>query len=627
MIPDPRPLIPRRILFADPDRAHVTVSPDGAWLAWLAPHRGVLNIWLAPRQEPAAARPLTDFHTRGLGDYQWAADSRHLLWRRDRDGDEQWHLHALDISDGSVRDLTPFDGVLAFLVAISPDHPDSVLIGLNRRDRTMHDLYRVALADGALTLVAESDNFLDWIVDRQLRVRGATRMTEAGETAWLWHDGAGWVTGEVVSSADSLTTAPLAFSAAGDTLFLRDSRGRDTAALVAREVATGGETVLAEAESADTGDILWHPVHHTPQAVSFTAARQRWQLLDPDLAPHFAALHALGDGELHISARSRDQAWWIVALERDDGPRRYWLYEAATRQATFLFSNQAALDGLPLAPMRVVTIPARDGLTLTGYLTLPPGGEGERHPLVLLPHGGPWWRDFWGYNGWHQWLANRGYAALSVNFRGSTGLGKAFLNAGDREWGGAILHDLLDAVAWAVASGSADSDRLAIMGGSFGGYATLAALAFAPDRFACGIDLFGPSSLETLLATVPPYWKPMFELLAQRVGDPRTEEGVALLRAHSPLHRAGAIVRPLLIGQGGNDVRVKSAESEQLVASLRGQGIPVTYAYYPDEGHGFARPANRFSFHALAEQFLADHLGGRAEPPGEDGEGSSLQLV
>jgi dipeptidyl aminopeptidase/acylaminoacyl peptidase len=309
----------------------------------------------------------------------------------------------------------------------------------------------------------------------------------------------------------------------------------------------------------------------------------------------------------------------------DDGPVKYYRYDRPERKATFLFNNRDDLEGRPLAKMEAVVIKSRDGLDLVSYLTLPLGRkERQPVPMVLDVHGGPWARDAWGFNPIHQWLANRGYAVLSVNFRGSTGFGKRFINAGNREWAGKMHNDLLDAVAWAVDQKIAEANKIAILGGSYGGYATLVGLTFTPDVFACGIDIVGPSNILTLLSTIPPYWQPMVQMFKDRVGDFTTRSGKAFLEERSPLSHVDRIERPLLIGQGANDPRVKQAESDQIVRLMKQKKIPVTYVLYPDEGHGFARPENRLSFNAVAEAFLAEHLGGRYEPVGDDFGGSSI---
>ncbi len=630
------PLIPRQVLFGNPDRANVQLSPDGAHLSWLAPLDGVLNLWLAPRGDLDAAWPVTHDTGRGIQRYWWTYTSRDLLYIQDKDGDENYRLYAVDLAE-SVRDLTPLEGVQARIQQLSYKHPDELLVALNDRDVQLHDLYRLDLRTGERTLVQENPGFAHFLTDDDLRVRAAARQTRDGGMELLVpgeEDHQEWVLWQAIPPEDAMTTSPIHFDKSGEILYFVDSRGRDTAALVAHHTRTGEATLLAADPRADVAQGLEHPTEKHVQAVAFVYARKRWEVLDPAIEPDLEKLAAVADGEVEVVSRTLDDSAWIVAYMMDDGPLRYYLYDREAGSVDFLFTVREALVGLPLVKMHADTIQARDGQELVVYLTLPPGSDSDGDgvpahpvPMVLFPHGGPWWRDFWGYSPDHQWLANRGYAVLSVNFRSSTGFGKAFLNAGNHQWAGTVIEDQQDAVHWAIEGGIADPAKVAVMGGSFGGYSTLAGLAFTPELYACGVDLFGPVNLVTLLETVPPYWKPMFERLATRVGDPRTEEGRALLRAHSPLTYADRICRPLLIGQGANDARVKQAESDQIVGALQAKGIPVTYLLYPDEGHGFVRPENRLSFHAIAERFLAEVLGGRCEPVGDDLEGSSIQVV
>jgi dipeptidyl aminopeptidase/acylaminoacyl peptidase len=366
------------------------------------------------------------------------------------------------------------------------------------------------------------------------------------------------------------------------------------------------------------------------QAYSVNYLKTEWVALDPGIEQAFAFLRERLDGEFGVQSRTEADDKWLVWHDPLTGPMRTLLYDRVAGTLEEFYVTRPELEGAPLRPMHPVEIPSRDGLTLVSYLTLPPGSEGERPgdpvPMVLLVHGGPWARDGYGFNRMHQLLANRGYAVLSVNFRGSTGFGKAFVNAGNLEWGARMHDDLIDAVDWAVAQGVAQKDKVAIMGGSYGGYATLAGLTFTPEVFACGVDIVGPSNLETLLETIPPYWAPMVKQFHERMGNPNTPEGLQLLKDRSPLHKADRIVRPLLIGQGANDPRVKQAESDQIVAAMERARIPVTYVVFPDEGHGFARPENNLAFNAIAEAFLASCLGGRAEPFGGEVAKSTAEI-
>jgi dipeptidyl aminopeptidase/acylaminoacyl peptidase len=628
-------LIPRHILLGNPDHATPQISPDGAWLAWIAPDEGVLNVWVAPTADLGAARVVTRDRVRGVRSYDWAYDGTHILYVQDAGGDENWHVRAARLDGSEDRDLTPVDGIQARMIGTSPHHPHEILVGLNDRVPELHDVWRIDLRSGERVLEVENPGFLGFLADQDLRVRvGVTANADGGMVVYTFYADEDWRLLFEIPQEDSLTTSPIAIDGTGTLLFLVDSRGRDTAAAWALNLQSGEQVLLAEDPRADVSDMLIHPRERRVQAVASTWDRKRWQVLDPALKPDLDALEALANGgQVEVLARDEADRTWTVAIVGDDGPVRYYLWSRENQQATFLFTNRAALADYTLARMRAVVIPARDGLPLVSYLSLPAGADSARPglpdaplPLVLDVHGGPWARDEWGYNAWHQLLANRGYAVLSVNFRGSTGFGKAFTNAGDRQWAGAMHQDLLDAVAWAVTAGIADPAKVAIMGGSYGGYATLVGLTFTPDVFVCGVDIVGPSNLETLLSSIPPYWKPLISQFYTRVGDPTTPEGLALLQDRSPLHRADQIVRPLLIAQGANDPRVKQAESDQIVHAMKRHGIPVTYVVFPDEGHGFARPENNLAFAALCEAFLAEHLGGRAEEVGDTLAASTAEL-
>lgn len=626
------PLIPRKLLFGNPDRASAQISPDGAQISWLAPLDGVLNVWVAPADNPAAARPVTRDTGRGIRFYGWAYSGAQIIYLQDADGDENWHLYAVHLESDSILDLTPLEGIHAQIQEVSPKQPGHILAALNDRDAQFHDIYRIDLATGERSLVLQNDGFAGFVTDADFKVRFAVRMTADGGAEYLERDdNGGWQPFIAVGQEDSLTTGPVGFDRSGETLFLTDSRGRDTAALQSVQLASGVATILASDARADVSDTLTHPTERTMQAAAFTYERKEWQVLDAAIAADLEFLATVADGDIEVLSRTLDDSCWIVAYLLDDGPVRYYRYLRERREAQFLFTNRAALEGQPLVKNYPVTIPARDGLNLVCYYSLPreaaPDNTGLPYkplPLALLVHGGPWARDEWGYNPVFQLLANRGYAVLSVNFRGSTGFGKGFSNAGNREWGGKMHTDLVDAVQWAAAQGIADPERVGILGGSYGGYAALVGMTFTPEVFACGVDIVGPSNLITLMNTIPPYWQPQIDLFTSRVGDYRTEEGRAFLTERSPLTYVDNIRRPLLIGQGANDPRVKQSESDQIVAAMQEKNIPVTYVLYPDEGHGFARPENNLSFFAVAEAFLAEHLGGRYEPAGDDLAGSSL---
>lgn len=628
-VKDETPLISRQVLFGNPDRAAARISPDGRRLAYLAPVDGVLNVWVSSVDQPDAARPVTKDKVRGIRTYYWAFTNEHIVYLQDVGGDENWHVYLVDLLAGETTDLTPLDNVNAQVTGMSHRSPGEIIVSLNDRNPSVHDLYRIELKGGHREMIEKNtDEFAGYVVDDDLRVRFASRMLPDGSSELLKKEANAWSKFLTVPPEDTLTTHAIGFDKAGQVLYFIDSRQRNTGALTAWNLSTGEQKVLAENEHADVGELLIDPIENTIDAVAFTYLQKEWQPRDERVREDLGYLATVAGGEIAIASQSLDNQRWIVAFSPDDGPVQYYLYDREPRKATFLFNNRDNLKDLRLAKMQSLVIKARDGLELVSYLTLPPGDDppAEPLPMVLDVHGGPWARDEWGFNPVHQWLANRGYAVLSVNFRGSTGFGKEFLNAGNRQWAGKMHDDLLDAVAWAVEQMIADRRRIAIMGGSYGGYATLVGLTFSPDVFACGVDIVGPSNILTLLSTIPPYWRPMVQVFKDRVGDFTTREGKEFLEQRSPLSHVDRISRPLLIGQGANDPRVKQAESDQIVSLMRQKEIPVTYVLYPDEGHGFARPENRLSFNAVVEAFLAEHLGGRYEPVGDDFHGSTITV-
>jgi len=610
-------LIPLPVLFGNPERVSPSISPDGTQLAWIAPHEGVLNVWLAPASaqdgaDLAAARVITDDTDRGIRQFGWAHDGRHLLYLQDTGGDENWRLHDVDIQTMERRDLTPFDGVQARLVAMERKLPNEILVGLNRDNPQLHDVYRLDLVTGELTKEVENPGFIGWVADPQLVVRGGLAPLPDGGFQLMVRDSAeaDWRLLLAVPAEDSLTTDVVGFSADGQSLLITSSAGAQTARLERLDLATGTSEVLAEDPEADISEVRVHPDTREPQIVVVLKARSEYVVLDPAVADDVAAIQALHRGDpTFIGADDADDIW-LVGFTNDAGAVPYYLYDRSTRSAKFLFEHQPELSKYELATMEPFSFTARDGLTVHGYLTFPPDAERSMLPTVLNVHGGPWARDAWGFKPEAQWLANRGYLCIQVNYRGSTGYGKDFVNAGDREWGAKMQDDLTDAVNHAVSQGWTDAAKVAIYGGSYGGYAALAGATFTPDVYCCAVDIVGPSNLITLIKSVPPYWAPMIAQFHRRVGNPETEE--EFLWSRSPLSKADAIRIPLLIAQGANDPRVKQAESEQIVAALEKAGIAHDYMLFPDEGHGFAKPDNRLKFYAEADKFLARYLGGRA---------------
>ena len=659
-------LIPRATLFGNPDRAAVQVSPDGSMIGYVAPLDGVLNVFVGPLDDPDAATPVTDSKDRPVVNWSFAYDNRHVLYAQDVGGDENDTVFSVNLETKETVALTPNADVADVAEAVqtegrvagrieqaSPQFPAAVLVGINDRDPRFHDLHRADVATGERELVAENPGmigdaiFAGFGADDDYVVRyGAVITDDGGMRLHDWDDGRA---GDVVLDVppdDILNTAPQGFTKDGK-IYLLDSRGRDTSAAFVLDPETGEQTLLAEDDRADVVGVITHPTQKTPQAAVSNYLKNDYQYLDEDFEKAMETVKAAldPDAEVEITGRTLDDSLWIVAEVPSDGPVRYHKFDRESGEVEYLFSNRKALEGLDLAKMHPIVIESRDGLGLVSYLTLPADAEvsmktgsfdgtdfeypvpSEPLPTVLYVHGGPWARDEYGYNPVHQWLADRGYAVLSVNYRGSTGFGKTFTNAGNREWAGKMHDDLIDAVDFLKDQGVADPDKVAIMGGSYGGYATLVGVTFTPDVFAAGVDIVGPSNLVTLMQTIPPYWVAGKKLWQTRLGDVETEEGREFLMSRSPITKVDQIRVPLLIGQGGNDPRVKQDESDQIVSAMEEKGIPVTYVLYPDEGHGFARPENRLSFFGVSEAFLAEHLGGAYQPLGEgDMAGSSITV-
>ncbi|MDH3290368.1 MAG: S9 family peptidase [Gemmatimonadota bacterium] len=611
-------LIPRSVIFGNPEKADPQVSPDGSHLAYLAPLDGVLNVWVGDITGEEF-RPITHDTDRGIRAYFWAHDAKHVLYLQDAGGDENWRLHKVALKTGTVDDLTPFESVQVQIVARDKRHPSELLIAMNKDDRRLHDVYHLDLRSNALELVAKNPgNVLGWIADTAFHVRAALASTPEGGSELLMRSGPDddWQSLLVWGPEDAMTSWPLGFTLDGGTLYLVDSRDVNAARLCALALGSGSLEVIAADPEYDVSSVHIHQDTRAIQMVAFTRARLDWEVLDPALAEDIEAIRALNPGDFTVHSRTHDDQIWIVEFVQDTGPVSYYAFDRRTRSGTFLLHTRPDLSAYTLAEMQPITLAARDGLTVHGYLTLPPGVEPKRLPMVLDVHGGPWHRDTWGYDPEAQWLANRGYACLQVNFRGSTGYGKQFLNAGNREWGGKMHDDVVDAVRWAVERGIADPDRVAIYGGSYGGYAALVGATFTPDLFRCAVDIVGPSNLITFIETIPPYWSSYLTMLHERVGNPEGDRHFLLSR--SPLTHVDRIRIPLLIAQGANDPRVKQSESEQIVTVMREKGIDHEYMLFPDEGHGFAKPENRLRFYAAAERFLAKHLGGRCEDSDAD---------
>jgi len=627
-------LIARTAFFGNPDRASVQISPDGKHLSWLAESGGVLNVWVAPVSDLLAARAVSKDTKRPVRSYFWAYTGKHILYMQDAGGDENYHVFAVDLSSKETKDLTPYKGVRAQVNKVSRKRPTQIVIGMNDRNPQLHDPYIVDMATGKRTLIEENPGYVGYSFDDSYRLKLASKMRPDGGTTMFKREGKAWKTFMEIDPKDALTTGELGFDKAAKNVYMWDSRGRNTAALTKVNLKSGKSKVIAKHDKADGSGIFVHPTKKTILAASFTYAKREWQVLDRGLKKDFAALTKISEGEPNVSDVTTDMKTWVVTYLKDDGPARYYLYDRKSKKARFLFTNRSELEKLELTKMHPTMVKTRDGLELVNYLSLPLAsdrdGDGKpetAQPMVLLVHGGPWARDRWGFNGMHQWLASRGYAVMSVNYRGSTGFGKNFLNAADKEWAGKMHDDLIDTVNYAVENKIANKDKICIMGGSYGGYATLVGLTFTPETFTCGVDIVGPSSLLTLIKSIPPYWKPMQDIFKTRLGDWTTDEGKKMLIERSPLTHVEKIKRPLLIGQGANDPRVKQAESDQIVKAMKDKNIPVSYVLFPDEGHGFHRKANRLAFFAATEAFLSAHLGGKYQPASPDEvKGTTVQV-
>ncbi len=609
------PLIPRDVLFGNPERAAPAISPDGKSIAYLRPDdKNVLQVWVRgtiPTDPEPDDKAITADPKRGIRTFYWAHDGKHLLYEQDAEGDENYHLFAVEIGTKKARDLTPFKGVRVQGVELDRKHPNEILVGLNKRNKGLFDMHRIQLDTGKEKLDTENPGLaLAYAVDGDFQVRGITvAKPEGGFDLKVKEKDGTWKTIKTVGADDQAQI--VGFGKDANTAWLMHSADANALRLLKHDVATGKEEAVAGDPEYDISGAMIDEEKRIPVAASFTKARTEWKVLDDSVKADFAALAKVQPGDFTATSQTDDNRLWIVAFNSDVGPRTFYVWDRKAQKATKLFTSSTKLENRKFAEMHPFEFEAKDKLRVRGYVTYPPGVEAKALPAVLLVHGGPWARDNWGFSPLTQLLANRGYVVIQVNFRGSTGYGKKFLNAGNREWAGKMHQDLLDAVAVFVGKGEIDPKRVGIMGGSYGGYATLVGLTFTPEVFACGVDIVGPSNIGTLLKTVPPYWAPAKAIFTTRVGD--LEKDKDFLEERSPLGKADKIVKPLLIGQGANDPRVKQAESDQIVAAMRKNKKEVQYVVYPDEGHGFVRPENRLHFFAVTEEFLAKHLGGRAE--------------
>jgi dipeptidyl aminopeptidase/acylaminoacyl peptidase len=618
------PLVPRELLFGSPTNSknNPRISPNGKYLAYIAPAPDslVYNVWLQSNGKQDD-RVITQEKKRPVYACFWQPDSEHILYYRDGDGDENTHIYQVDIRTQNTRDLTPFVGVQAELVALNPNIPDEMLVAMNWENRKCHDVYRLNLKSGAMELDTRNPGDVwEWTADNRNQVRAAKVITPDGGTEIRvraspkakWRSFQTWGPDECSGTVQG---GVWAFTPNNKGVWIISSVGANTNRLMEFDVASGKGKVIAQDPNYDVYMVQVNPTRYSLDAVAFYRERLDWTLLDKRLEEDYRILKTTCQGELRVWSRDLADTKWIVAHITDNRVNCYYLYDRATRKADLVFSNSPDMLKYTFSHRQPISFTARDGLVIHGYLTLPVGVEPKKLPMILRVHGGPESRDGWAFDWYAQWLANRGYAVLQINFRGSTGYGKSFHNAGDREWGGKMLDDLIDGKRWAVEQGYADPKRVAIMGHSYGGYAALAGLAFTPDEFVCGVDESGPANLITLLQSTPEYWAPTLGELKKHIGD--WEKDTDSLKARSPAHHANRIKAPLFVVQGANDPYVKQAESDQIVQAVRQNGTPVQYLLFPDEGHAIERPENDMKCRAAEEVFLAKYLGGRLEPASE----------
>ncbi len=610
----PPEIIPREVLFGNPEKTYPQISPDGTMMAYLAPVDDVLNVWVKTIGQEDD-RAVTKDDDRGIFRYFWAEDSQHIMYLQDVGGNENWRLYGVHLETDEIKDLTPYEGVQVKILDHDKHFPNELLIEMNKENPQHHDVYHLDLITSELKMVARNPgNITAWMADPNFKVRCAMAATAEGGFDLLIRESedASWKTLLTWGSEDSMNSYPESFTKDGKFLYCLDSRDVNASRLVKINLVDGDVVeVLSEDPQYDITGVMIHPDTYEVQAVVYTKDRMEWVVLDESIKGDLDAISNLDHGDYFIYDRDNADDTWLVGFTKDDGPVPFYAYNRKTRQGTFLFDHKPDLNDYTLTPMEPISFKARDGLTIHGYITYPIEKAKKSLPMVLNVHGGPWYRDMWGYHSEAQWFANRGYACLQVNFRGSTGYGKDFLNAGDKEWGGKMHNDLVDAVQWAIDQGIVNPDKIAIYGGSYGGYATLVGATFTPDLFACGAELVGPSNLLTWINSIPPYWHSYKALLYKRIGNPETEAD--FLKSRSPLSKVNQIKIPLLIAQGANDVRVPQAESEQIVEAMKEKGLEVEYMIFPDEGHGFVKPENRLKFYAAVEKFFAKHLGGRYE--------------
>ncbi len=620
------PIIDRELLFDAPEIAGGQISPDGKFISFIKPYKGTQNIWVKKiEQDFTAARPITADTIRPIRSYFWSRDGKYILYSQDKGGDENFNIYAVDPQEAPAsgsdipvnRDLTNLKGVRVYIYSIPLTDPDAMYIGLNDRDKAWHDLYKMKISTGERTLIRQNsatDRITGWVFDWNDQLRLASRANADGSNDILRVDAKDLV--KIYTTTVFEDAYPIAFTKDNKRVYMQTNKGDnvDLSQLILFDPETLQEEVIESdpLKRVDLGNVFISELSKEIIYTSYEDERTRIYWKNKSFEDDYNLIKKeLPNTDIHFTSSTTDENYWMLSASADVDPGSTYLFDRKTKKLTFQYRPRPNIPVKDLAEMKAISYKSSDGLEIPAFLTLPKGLEPKNLPVVVFPHGGPWARDGWGYNSYAQFLANRGYAVLSPNFRSSTGYGKKFLNAGNNQWGEKMQDDLTWGVKYLIREGIADSTKIGIMGGSYGGYATLAGVAFTPDVYACGVSIVGPSNLITLLNSIPPYWEAGRKVFHVRMGDPTNSEGKAQLERQSPLNSASKIKAALLVIQGANDPRVNKAESDQIVIALRDRGFPVEYIVAPDEGHGFARPVNNMAMLASAEKFLAKHLGGR----------------
>lgn len=634
------PVIDRELFFGNPEIAGAQISPDGQFITFLKPWKDTRNIWVKRTGDPfTSAKLITAETKRPIAGFFWSQDGKYVLFVKDKDGDENFNVYAVNPAESpapgqdvpAARNLTDAKNVRAAIYSVPKTDPDVIFVGLNDRDAAWHDVYKVKLSTGERTLIRKNtERIAGWLFDLKGQLKMAVRVADNGDTEVLSVGADGFK--KVYSCTVFESCGPVRFHKDGKRVYMVTNKGDNTdlVRLTLFDPETGKEDLVESdpLNRVDLGAPIFSDLTDELIGTVYVDDRTRLYFRDKRYEADYELLKKKLPGkEVGFGSSTKDEQVILIGAGSSTEPGETYLFDRKTKNLTLQYRIREKLPREHLAPMKAIRYKSSDGLEIPAYLTLPKGVEAKNLPLVVHPHGGPWARDNWGYNTYAQFFANRGYAVLQPNFRGSAGYGKKYLNAGNKQWGEKMQDDITWGVKHLVAQGIADPKRVGIMGGSYGGYATLAGLAFTPDVYTAGVSVVGPSNLITLLESIPPYWEAARKLFHARMGDPTTPEGKAQLDRQSPLNSATKIKAPLLVVQGANDPRVKKAESDQIVIALRERGFPVEYINAPDEGHGFARPINQMAMIAAGEKFLAKHLGGRFQEDAKPEVASRLKEI